>query len=334
MANTFISLLFAGAVASAVQVGFGPAATSYIYRSDNNGPASLIQLGGHGYQQPHAFAPPIPIAQPLKYTEAFDLAPAPLLYVAAKPIVVEDAEDDDDSDEGSEEGGNLVGLDHGHSFEKGGGSDFGEKHHAEHGEKGSKGYNSKGHDAKGASGHYGKEHKEGHYEESKGKKGAHHDEADAHGKHHEAGESYKGGDHGHKKHFSKGEEVTGYHKVFNKDEFKKDHDFYDVADKSGHFNKHGYEKGHHGSEEGAHKEGGLYKSGQDKGEFGKAGFHSKGHLDDGEAGHSAEEGHDSHYDHEKDFGKKGGSSHEKEYEYADDDDDDEDDYEEDETKHE
>lgn len=319
MTNTFISLLFAAATASAIQLGFAPtqAATSYIYRSDNNGPASLIQLGSHGYQQPHAFAPPLPIARPLAL-EAYNLAPAPLPYIAAEPIVVEDAEEDDE--ESAEEYGDI---DQGHEYEKGAGSDYEEKHHAAHGEKGSKGYNSKGHHAKGASGHYGKEHKEGHFDESKGEKASHHNEAGDHGKHYESGKNYKGGDHGHKKHFSKGEEITGYHKVFNKDEFKKDHDFYDVADNSGHFNKHGYEKGHHGSEEGGHKKGSKHGSGYDKGAFGKAGFHSKGHIDEDEARHSAEEGHDSHYNQEEDYGKKGGSSHDKEYSHAEDDDDDE-----------
>lgn len=307
-------MLFAAATASAVQIGFDPAATSFIYRRDNNGPASLIQLGTHGYHQPHAFAPPLPIAQPLAL-EAYDLAPAPLPYIAAKPIIVQDAEDDDE--ESQEEYGDI---DPGHEYEKGAGSDYEEEHHAAHGDKGSKGYNSKGHHAKGESGHYGKEHKEGHYDENKGEKASHHNEADAHGKHHESGKNYKGGDHGHKKHFSKGEDITGYHKVFSKDEFKKDHDFYDVADNSGHYNKHGYEKGQHGSEKGGHVKGGKHTAGHVKGDFGKAGFHSKGHVDEDEAGHSAEEGHDSHYNHEEDYGKKGGSSDEKEYSHADDDD--------------
>lgn len=318
MTKTLISLLFAVATASAVQLGFAPAATSYIYRSDNNGPASLIQLGAHGYQQPHAFAPPLPIHQPLAL-ETYNLDPAPLPYIAAKPIIVADVEEDDeDSEEYSD-------IDNGHEYEKGAGSDYDEEHQAAHGEKGSKGYNSKGHHAKGTSGHYGKEHKEGHYDENEGEKGSQHNEAEAHGKHQESSESYKGGDHGHKKHFSKGEDITGYHKVFNKDEFKKDHDFYDVADNSGHFNKHGYEKGHHGSEEGGHKKGSKHASGHDKSSFGKAGFHSKGHIDEGETGHSAEEGHDSHYNNEEDYGKKGGSSHEKEYSHADDDDEEYDD---------
>ncbi|KAI8437402.1 hypothetical protein MSG28_011733 [Choristoneura fumiferana] len=322
-----LCLLVAVTAAAAVQVSsyVAPVATGYIYRSDNGGPANLIQLGAQHYEQPVAFAPPLPLAQPLAL-EAYDLAPAPLPYIAAKPIIEED-EDEDDSEEEYLDGGHLEGLNHGHghAYEKGAGSDYGVEHHAAHGEKGSKGYSSKDHHAAGESGHYGKEHKEGYHSEAEGEKGAHHNEADAHGKHHEAGSSYKGGDAGHKKHFSKGEDITGYHKVFHKDEFKKDHDFYDVADNSGHFNKYGNEKGHHGSEEGGHKEGGHADAGFDKGEFGKSGFQAKGHHEEDDDSHSAEEGNDSEYQHSEEYGKKGGGGDEKEYGF--DDDDDEDDHE-------
>ncbi|XP_068619735.1 sarcoplasmic reticulum histidine-rich calcium-binding protein-like [Battus philenor] len=319
--KTTVCVLFVLAYGAAVQVDYAPpAATSYIYRSDNGAPGKLIQLGAHGYEQPQIYAPPLPIAQPIKAYEAYDLVPAPLPYIAAKPIVVEDAEDDEHSEEESAEYGGHDGA----SYEKGDGSDYGEQHHAAHGEKGAKGYNSKGHHEEGKSGSYGKEHNEGFYEEGDGKKVAHHDVADAHGKHHESGGSYKGGDHGHKKHFSKGEDVTGYHKVFHKDEYKKDHDFYDVADKSGHFKKHGYENKHHGSEVAGHKKGEHGDTGFEKEDHGKAGYYAKGHVDDDHEAHSAEEGDDSHYKHHEDYAKKGGSGHEKEYAYGDEDDDEDD----------
>ncbi|XP_050679430.1 keratin, type I cytoskeletal 9-like [Leptidea sinapis] len=275
----------------------------------------LIQLGSH-YEQPQYLAPPLPVAAP-KAFEAYDLAPVPLPYIAAKPIVIQDAEDDEDSDEESAEygHGSLVGLGHGH--EGGGGSQYGEEHHAAHGEKGSKGYNSKGHFAKGQAGSYGKVHKEGHGSEASGEKGVYYDEADSHGKHHNLAKGYKGGNHGHKKHHSKGEDITGYHKVFEKDEFKKDHDFYDVADNSGHYNKHGSGNKYHSEKGGAHEEGEKGAAGYQKGEFGKSGHHSKGHSDDGEVGHISKEGDESHYDNHEEYGKKGEKEHEKEYEYED-----------------
>lgn len=328
--KTVLSVLFIAATVVATKADYvAPVASGFIYRNDHNGPASLIQLGAVPYHQPLAFAPPLPLTQPLaqplklKALEAYDLEPAPLPYVAVKPIVEEDSdeEDDDDIDGASEENANedLVGYKLGHAFVKGGGSDYEEKHHAAHGEKGSKGYKSSNNHAKGASGHYGKKHDEGYYSEGEGVIKSHHNEADAHGKHHNSVKGYKGGNHGHKKHFSKGEDVTGYHKVFHKDEFKKDHDFYDVADNSGHFNKHGYEKEKHGSSEGAHRKGGHHKAAYGKGDFGKGGFHAKVHSDKSDLSHSAEEGNESHYRQGKNFGRKGGSAHEKEYAYQEDD---------------
>ncbi|CAH1636168.1 unnamed protein product [Spodoptera littoralis] len=333
MANTALYILLAATAVAAVQVNFvPPAATSYIYRSDNNGPATYIKLGAPAL--PHhtahsSYVPHLPVLQPkFQAIEAIDLAPVPLPYLAAKPIVVEDAEesdDDDDDDDDSESSEEYGGDDYGHAFAKGGGSNYGEKHHSAHGEKGSKGYHTEDHHAKGEAGNYGKKHDEGYYKEAEGGEKGHHDVAAVHGKHYEGGKSYKGGDHGHKKHFSKGEDITGYHKVFHKDEFKKDHDFYDVADKSGHFNKHGHENEHHGSEEGGHEEGGHHDSASNKGGFGKSGFHAKGHIDDADASHSAEDGHESHYHNKADFGKKGGSSHGQEFAFANDDDEDDDD---------
>lgn len=315
--NTAIGLLCVAVCASAVQVGYVAPASSYIYRSDNDGPARLIQVGAHNYQQPPAFAAPLPLLQPLKAVEAYDLAPVPLPYVASKPIIVEDAEEDDESSEEFEESEEEGLAEHGVAHDVGGGSAYDEEHHGAHGEKGSKGYHSQDHHAKGAAGHYGKTHKEGYFHGAKGEKGEHHDEADAHGKHYEAGKGYKGGDHGHKKHFSKGEEVTGYHKVFHKDEFKKDHDFYDVADKKGNFKKHGSQQAHHASEAGAHKKGGHSDAGYNKGGFGKSGYHAKGVVDESDEGHSAEEGADSHYKQHEEYGKKGARSQEKEYAYGD-----------------
>lgn len=325
--KTALSVLFIVAAAAATKVGYvAPVASGFIYRNDHNAPASLIQLGAVPYTQPQAFTPPLPLAQPLtqplqlKALEAYDLEPAPLPYIAAKPIVEEDyeEEDDDDTDEALEE--YTDGDKQGHAYVKGGGSDYEEKHQAAHGEKGSKGYKSSKNHAKGGSGHYGKKYEEGFYSEGDDLTKSHHNEAGAQGKHYNSGKVYKGGNHGHNKHFSKGEDVTGYHKVFHKDEFKKDHDFYDVADNSGHFKKHGYEKENHGSSKGAHRKGGHHKAAYDKGDFGKAGFHAKVHTDKNDNSHFAEEGNESHYKHGKSFAKKGGSDREKEYAYVNDDD--------------
>ncbi|KAI5645843.1 hypothetical protein NE865_02113 [Phthorimaea operculella] len=314
------------------EAGFvAPVASGYIYRNDNHGPASLIQIGSLPYQQPQAFSPLLPLVQhkvhPLKLqaVEAYDLAPAvaPLPYILPKATKEEEeVYSPDDSDETSEEyldGGDLnsdIGA--AHAYEKEAGSDYDEEHHEAHGENGSKAYSSEDNHQDGDSGHYSNKHEKENYKQNKEEADIHYDEADTQGKHSQSAERYEGSNHGNKKHFSKGEDVTGYHKVFHKDEFKKDHDFYDVADNSGNSKK--YENSHkqHHSKDGEQKKGAQHKSGYEKAGFGKEGYHAKHRNDENEEVHSAEEGHDSHYAHEDDYGQKGSKLNEKEYGYGED----------------
>lgn len=73
----------------------------------------------------------------------------------------------------------------------------------------------------------------GHDEEEGGHKKSHYDEADSHKEHHESGKKQKGGKHGHKKFHKKGSKTTGYHKKANKDEYHKEHKFYDDKHEEG-----------------------------------------------------------------------------------------------------
>ncbi|KAJ2954887.1 hypothetical protein O0L34_g3208 [Tuta absoluta] len=311
-----------------------PVASGYIYRNDNHGPASLIQVGAIPYQQPQALAPHSPLVQhlalPLKLQalEAYDLAPAisPLPYILPRATKEEEeVHDSDESDESSEEyldGGDLHGdTGTAHAYEKEAGSDYDQEHHEAHGAKGSKAYKSEDNHQDGDSGHYSNEQEKENYKQNKQEADTHYDEADTQGKHAKSTQSYKGSNHGHKKHFSKGEDVTGYHKVFHKDDFKKDHDFYDVADNSGHFNKYENSNKKHNSEEGRKKKGAHHTSGYENAAFGKAGFRAKNQVDENKEGYSSEEGHDSHYAHENDYGTKESKLKEKEFGYNDDDED-------------
>jgi Domain of unknown function (DUF4779) len=66
-----------------------------------------------------------------------------------------------------------------------------------------------------------------------GSKKSHYDEADSHKEHHESSHKKKAGKHGHKKHHKKGSKTTGYHKKANKDEYHKEHKFYDDKHEEG-----------------------------------------------------------------------------------------------------
>lgn len=62
---------------------------------------------------------------------------------------------------------------------------------------------------------------------------------------------------GHKK----GEKTHGYHKKANKDEYHKEHKFYDDHHKGGHSEKHGDHHEHHGHKAQHHKKGGKHHEG-------------------------------------------------------------------------
>ncbi|CAG9803782.1 unnamed protein product [Chironomus riparius] len=120
-----------------------------------------------------------------------------------------------------------------------GGKKFENSYHKKHGFKTSEGYNNDQKYSKGKKDSYEKKHDLGdENSEKKNKQSNFEDheqsEDDNNQGHKENGENYNL-----KKHHKKGSKAKGYHNVFMKDEYKKDHIFYDNADERGHFSKHG-----------------------------------------------------------------------------------------------
>jgi len=108
---------------------------------------------------------------------------------------------------------------------------------------------------------------------------------------------------------------SGYHNKFHKDEYHKEHKFYDDFHKGGHHKKHGDFQGHHEKKEGAHKKGGHHTSAYEEDHKGKKGHHDKGHFDDEHKGHKGSKGHEEHHAHKEEFGKKGGAEGGKKWGY-------------------
>lgn len=78
-----------------------------------------------------------------------------------------------------------------------------------------------------------------------------------------------GGKHGHKKYHKKGSKTTGFHHKGHKDDFHKEHKFYDSEEKKGDHKKYGSEHEFHDSKKGEHKKGEKHDSGFDEGHKGK-----------------------------------------------------------------
>lgn len=314
-----------------------PAATGYIYKKESDGPVSVVKMGeseviehfSKMYGKPEAYKAPVRAAAgPFHDTEEDGSKAASYTSEELVKPVEEKVEVDhidglapEDYDKIFEEYSKKYGsgykddfsdylhglghFDHGIYHEYGGGKDYGSKGYHGHGNKGNEGFGKKHHFEKGDAGNYHSEKHEGYTVSKEGGDKSNYGEADAHGKHYTHGHQYKGDDHGHKASHDKGEALDGYHKVFDKNEFKKDHDFYDAEGLKGEHHKHADGHASHGSESGGHEKGGSHDSGHHEKGFGKGGFVAKESGSEHDAAHSSEDDGESHYYKSGKFGTKG-----------------------------
>ncbi|XP_049884538.1 uncharacterized protein LOC126379764 [Pectinophora gossypiella] len=314
-----------------------PAATGYIYKKDNDGPASVTKMGesevmehfSKMYEQPKSFAAPIPVAAGPFYVKENEDKHAALSSESKIIPVVENQEEKDDHIDGiaDEDYSKIFGeyasdfgdyksdfdeylkslgyTDDGINHEDANGKDYGTQGHHEHGDSEKKGYGSKHAYEKGGSGDYQSAKYESYAVSGEGGHKKKFDDADESGNHHAQEHGYKGGDHGFKSGDSKGKAVDGFYKLFDKDEYKKDHDFYDGDAIKGGFYKFDGGHTHHGSGAGGFDKGDAHDSGHYENEFGKSGFHDKQSGEERDAGHSGEEGGESSQHYQGDFGSQG-----------------------------
>lgn len=176
--------------------------------------------------------------------------------------------------------------------------------HASHVEKGDKGFKKLlGWDQAGK-GQHEKTGQKGWYGEQGGSKKGHNDEAQHWQAQAEAGKSEQGGKFKNAKGHKKGEKTSGYHKVYRKDEYKKDHDFYDHADKKGHFDKYGNYDANHNNDEGGYQKGGHEQYGYTADKNGNRGFYNKGHYNGADKGFDAARGEENFHKNYEEIAKK------------------------------
>ncbi|XP_053674613.1 histidine-rich glycoprotein-like [Anopheles nili] len=199
-----------------------------------------------------------------------------------------DHEDDDDGEEREE---------HGSAYDVG--------HHAKKGVTSDKGYDEKHSHERGRKGSYGKEHHENQYANGADRSHSHHDEGSHHRDHHAAAHRTKGGKHHEKKHHKKGSKTTGYHNVFHKDEYKKEHVFYDTSDHSGQFKKYGSAHEHHGLETGQHASGGHENRAHREGGHKKSGGSQHGAYDEHQDAFRHQHGRERHNKDGSSYGHSG-----------------------------
>lgn len=234
-----------------------PAATGYIYKKESDGPASVIKMGESEviehfsklHDKPEAYKAPIPAAAGPFYAEEKDedKAASETTEEEVKPVIEKTDEHDDridgiaveDYDKIFEEYAKRYGsgyksdfadylhgvghFDHGVHHDFGPGNAYDTGSYQDYGAKGDKNLGTKNFYEKGEAGDYNTEKHEGYsVSKERGHKGQY-DEADDEGKHYNEG--FKGDRHGLAGHTA-ADAADGYHKLYNQDQFKKDHDFF------------------------------------------------------------------------------------------------------------
>ncbi|KAF7280350.1 hypothetical protein GWI33_006126 [Rhynchophorus ferrugineus] len=208
------------------------------------------------------------------------------------------------------------GDDHSVSKVSGGGQKSAKGFEKSHGSEEKEGYGSDHHHDIADHGKHNDEHKASHYDENGGHVDKHHDEAGHYKNHQEAEKSHKSAKFGEKKGHKRGHKTKGYHNKFHRDEYHREHRFYDDAHKEGYHEKYG--KGHakYSKDEGAHKNGGSHKSGNSEEHHGKEGVDDKGHIEDEHKGYTKEDGKKKYHKHYSDYGTTKGNTKGQEHGYS------------------
>ncbi|XP_033333449.2 uncharacterized protein LOC117224551 [Megalopta genalis] len=127
-----------------------------------------------------------------------------------------------------------------------------------------------------------------------------HDEATAGGK--------AGNSHQKKKSGYLNSKAGGYRNLYHKDEFKRDHDFYDNDDEGGHLKKHGRYKEKHVAREGTYKNGASRNAGVGGAETGKKGAKKNSRAEQESEGRAAGRGYDGFFKNFQGFAKQIGQA--------------------------
>lgn len=144
------------------------------------------------------------------------------------------------------------------------------------------------------------------YSNSNEHQGAGQSESKNHANHAEGVHGIKGGQYAQKKQHKKGSKTLGYHNVFHKDEYKKDHTFYDEAHIKGDYEKYGHEHEQHAEDEGDAKKGSHSESATHNVNAGKAGHIDNGNHEQHDEGYTMRHGTNNNQAHDKAYATKGG----------------------------
>lgn len=221
----------------------------------------------------------------LKYAESQVLKAASIIQVPGKS-----SQDKDTRQTSVNQNSEIEASDGGHqrvgSFEKGQKGDrLTKKHRTEYAEDGGK-----------RKTHSDRDNDSGHEEERAGRRG---------------GESHRRKNSGNVDH-----KATGYRNVYHKDEYNRDHDFYDNDDHGGHLKKHGRYNEKHIATEGTFKKGDGTDSSLDGAELHKEGIARSSRVEGESKGHDARRGYSGFFENLQELAKQGDKNEGKRFGFA------------------
>lgn len=278
-------------------------ASGYVYHGTSGGPTSYM------YFNPNL---PKQVIQPDQSGFFKMVKPLPVLYAATKP----------EEDYGSKENIEILndGLENEEEeenhYETRNGQDNNSGYHSQNGEKSVVDYNKNHAYDKGQKGSFENQNHKNQYQQNGGNKNGYYDSADGYKSQHSEGKGSKGGNFEVSGYHNKGQKTTGYHKVYHKDEYKKDHTFYDESDKKGHYSKYGNAENKHQAEVGGRKLGGNSASGYRNNLYGKQGFAEQGRNDAASNGHDNASGRETYESGRTTFAENGDKGDSRQYGYS------------------
>ncbi|CAG9767810.1 unnamed protein product [Ceutorhynchus assimilis] len=151
---------------------------------------------------------------------------------------------------------------------------------AKHGDKVDTGYKTVDTFSKGLKGKYDNQDSKSFYDQNGGNKHSIYDNAGKYNVNDAAGKTSLGGSFGQKDSHNKGSKTTGFHKVYHKDDFNKQHKFYDKADKKGYFDKHGNFETKNDKVEGHYAKGASQDKGYEGEKYGTKDIVDNGKFDE------------------------------------------------------
>lgn len=180
-----------------------------------------------------------------------------------------------------------------------------EGNQSQNGEKSVSNYDTKHAFDKGEKGSYENEDEKKYYLVKGLNKKGFNDAANAYEAKHETDNKSQGEDFSVSGYHKKGQKTTGYHRVYHKDEYKKDREFYDEEDKRGSWKRWGNGNKMREAISGGGKSSGRHEEGQNEEEHGAEGHADRGRNVQAASGHNSAQGREQYATNKDTFATRG-----------------------------